>query len=172
MNTKVSVKGVYKVNASPEACEDALSTHGDEAFVKSELSSLVLVELDIKGADHKFDLADFKQSHTEYVPYDETFFELETGNVIKPRTGLGYSVFTDKAGHLKKYITATNETTDVTVEELEQYHLPGARDFTVVFFLHFFDENESLETPYGRLSLPAPEPLPQRLSWKKYTHWC
>lgn len=171
--TKVSVKGVYKVIAPDEAYRDAMSARGDEEYVNSELSSLVLVEIEIDGADHRFDLSEFKQPHTEYVPYAETFFDIESGKIIKPdRSHLGFSVFTDENGHSMKYVTATNETQEVTNEELENYRLPGTRDFIVVFFLHFFDQAQPLRTPYGSLSLPAVSPLPHRLRWKEYIYWC
>jgi hypothetical protein len=137
-NTKVLVKAVYKVDVPREAFDHAISARGDEEFVNRELSSLVLVELEITGADHRFDLSEFKQPHTQYVPYDETFFDIRSGKVIEPN-------ISDPS---------------------------GTRDFVVVFFLHFFDPNQPLETPYGNFSFPVISPLPDRLRWKEYTYWC
>lgn len=136
--TEVSIKGVYKVDVSRKAYDDAMSARRDEEFVKRELSSLVLVELEITGADNRFDLGEFKQPHTPYVPYDETFFEIGTGKIIKN----------------------------------QEYQLSKPRDFVVVFFLHFFDAAQPLETPYCSLSTPEISALPERLKWKEYTYWC
>lgn len=171
-NARLTVLGVYKVEASAEAFQDALSVHGDEEYVRRELSSLVLVELKVEDADHRFDLGNFKQPHTEYVPYDETFFDLETGATIAPNADLGYGVFDDPTTkRTLKYTQATETTTLATVEEAEQYRLPGRRDFAVVFFLHFFDHTRPLETPYGPVQLPPASELPIRLRWKNYVYW-
>jgi hypothetical protein len=172
-NARLTVLGVYKVEPSGEAFQDALSVQGDEEYVRRELSSLVLVELKVEGADHRFELTNFKQPHTEYVPYDETFFDLEGGATIAPnRADLGYGVFDDPATkRTLKYTQATEKTTPATVEEVERYRLPGQRDFAVAFFLHFFDHARPLETPYGPLQLPPASELPERLRWKKYVYW-
>lgn len=137
-NTKVLVKAVYKVDVPREAFDHAISARGDEEFVNRELSSVVLVELEITGADYRFDLSEFKQPHTPYVPYDETFFDIGTGKII----------------------------------ELDRSDLPGMHNFVVMLFLHFFDPDQPLETPYGNLSFPVISPLPDRLRWKEYTYWC
>lgn len=134
-NTSLSVRGVYKVQASSEAYKDAMSSRGDEEYVKGELSSLVLVEMEVKNADHRFDLGDFKQPHTECVPYDESYLDIVTGHVMESSR-------------------------------------PDISDFVVVFFLHFFDHTQPLETPYGKLSLPVASALPERLTWKEYIYWC
>jgi hypothetical protein len=81
-NTELSVKGVYKIEASSEAYKDAMSSRGDEEYVKGELSSLVLVEIEVRNADHRFDLGDFKQPHTAYVPYDESYLDIDTRQVM------------------------------------------------------------------------------------------
>jgi hypothetical protein len=172
-DTRLTALGVYKVDPPAEAFEDALSVQGDEEYVHRELSSLVLVELKVEGADHRFNLANFKQPHTEYVPYDETLLDLETGAVIEPnRADLGFGVFDDlDTKQTLKYTHATEKTEAASVEEAEQYRLPGRRDFSVVFFLHFFDHAQPLETPYGSMRLPPASALPDRLRWKKYAYW-
>lgn len=170
--TQIEVVGTYKIDAPPEAFEDALAVQGDEDYVSRELSSIALVELKVLGADHRFDLTRFKQPHTEYVPYDETFLDIEHGTKLDyDGSHLGFGVF-DDFGTMRtlKYTQATERTEDATVEEAEQYRLPGRRNFAVVFFLHFFDCAHPLETPYGPIRLPSVGALPERLSWKKYVY--
>jgi hypothetical protein len=172
-STRMEVVGAYKIDASPEAFADALSVQGDEERVRRELSSIALVELKVQDADYRFELANFKQPHTEYVPYDETFLDLETGSLIEyKRSSLGFGVFDDpETKRTLKFTQATEKTEEATAEEAEQYRLPGRRDFAVVFFLHYFDHTRPLETPYGALRMPPVSRLPERLQWKKYAYW-
>jgi hypothetical protein len=169
----ITVIGVYKVEPSPQAFKDALSVQGDEDAVRQELSSVVLVELRIQSADHRFELSNFKQPHTEYVPYDETFLDIATGKPLElKRSELGFGIFDDvKTGRTMKYIQATETTVLATIEDARRYRLPGTSNFTVAFFLHFFDHRQPLETPYGPLTLPPSIPLPERLMWKEYFYW-
>jgi hypothetical protein len=172
-STRLTTLGVYRVEPPAEAFQEALSVHGDEDYVRRELESLVLVELRVEAADYRFDLTNFKQPHTEYVPYNETFLDLETAAPIAPsRVDLGYGVFDDiETKRTLKYTHETQKTEPATVEEAERYRLPGRRDFAVIFFLHFFDHTQPLETPYGPVRLPAASPLPDRLRWKRYVYW-
>ncbi|MBI5708111.1 MAG: hypothetical protein HZC36_14110 [Armatimonadetes bacterium] len=172
-STRLQVLGVYKFEPPEQAYHDALEVHGDPDFVRSELSSLVLVELKVEGADYRFELGNFKQPHTVYVPYDETFLDPDTGEKIAPDHGyLGFSVYEDPdTGRLMKYVRDTEETKEATIEDAERYRLPGRRDFVVLFFLHFYDPAQPLSTPYGLVALPAAADLPVRLRWKRYVYW-
>jgi|GEM_PF-6745354 len=172
-STRIEVVGTFRVDPAPEAFRDALAVQGDEDYVRRELSSIALVELKVLEADHRFDLSRFKQPHTDYVAYDETFLDLEHGSKLEyDCCHLGFGVFEDsETKRLLKYTQATERTEYATVEEAEQYRLPGQRNFRVVFFLHFFDPAHPLETPYGPIHLPPVGALPDRLSWKKYVYW-
>jgi hypothetical protein len=79
---KITPLGVYKVYPDKEQYKYALTVHDDAEYVEKELGSLVLVELKIENDQKKIDITDFKQAHTEYVPYDEIFYSIDYNNVI------------------------------------------------------------------------------------------
>jgi len=73
--TTVRYIGAYAVPVSETERKAALSCHGDPKFVAKELGSLALVEPETIGAPEDFDNGKFKQPHTTYLPYDETYFD-------------------------------------------------------------------------------------------------
>lgn len=70
--------GAYRVDVPPSEYEAAMNCHDDEEYVKAELGSLALLELDVVGMPKDTSITDFKQPHTKYVPYDESFFHSAT----------------------------------------------------------------------------------------------
>ena len=76
--TIVNFIGAYRVNVPPSQYEAAMNCHDDAEYVKAELGSLALVELDVVGMPEDKNITDFKQPHTPYVPYDESFFSRST----------------------------------------------------------------------------------------------
>jgi hypothetical protein len=71
--------GAYRVAVPESERAAALKCHDDDVrYVSSELDSLALVELEIRGAPKGLDLCGFKQPHTECVPYNEACFDVET----------------------------------------------------------------------------------------------
>ena len=53
--------------------------------------------------------------------------------------------------------------------DLENYDLrPSGCDFRFVFFFHYPDFSKSLLTPFGSVSLPAEQAMPERLAFIKY----
>jgi hypothetical protein len=137
--TTVRFLGAYKVDVSPREFQAALECHDDAEYVARELGSLALVELEVRGMPSDRSLIEFKQPHTKYVPYDETYFELEA---LKPLAHNAHSP-------------------------------PAAEDFRVAFYLHFFDPDQPLETPWGNVTLAAPSDgdAPPHLRGKSYVFW-
>jgi hypothetical protein len=73
--TTVRYIGAYPVPVSESERNAARSCHQNDEYVSRELGSLALVELEIIAAPEVFDIGDFKQPHTNYVPYDETYYD-------------------------------------------------------------------------------------------------
>jgi hypothetical protein len=74
--------GVYRVHPDEKAFKDAMGVQGDADYVQREFENLVLVELKIDDLASSFDIGKFKQPHTEYVPYDETYLDCDSHKVI------------------------------------------------------------------------------------------
>src|SRR5262245_17349012 len=121
---RMEVVGVYEVQPDAQAYADALEVQGDEDYVRRELSSVVLVELRVRDADYRCWAGDFKQPHTDYVAYDESFLDLGSGDQLERPHLLGYSASQDrKTGRLVKWVDATKTTEPATIEEVERYRL-------------------------------------------------
>jgi hypothetical protein len=129
--------GSYFVPVREEERQAALACHGTAEFAAAELQSLALVELEVLEASRDFDIAQVKQPHTPYVPYDESYFD------------------------------------PVSLEELphEPFKSPTASSFRIAFFLHFFDPNQPLMTPYGDVKVAARMDRPSHLEGKQYVYW-
>jgi hypothetical protein len=135
--TTVRFLGAHKVNVPPSEYQAALECHDDAEYVSKELGSLALVELEVRSMPRDTSLVEFKQPHTKYVPYDESYFQLET---LEP---LAHS----------------------------PHGLPDAQDFRVAFYLHFFDPEQPLLTPWGNVNLGSLSEAPPHLQGKKYVFW-
>ena len=104
------------------------------ATAATEMATLALVEIEVMHATRDFSLLLFKQPHTEFSPYDETYYD------AKSLKELGCSK-------------------------------PIAESFRMAFYLHHFDEDQSLETPWGEIRCGKMQPVPKHLQNKKYIYW-
>jgi hypothetical protein len=62
----------------------------------------------------------------------------------------------------EKFLTSDGET---LIELDRTQKLPSASQYRVVFVIHFWIPNAPLRSSYGELTLPAQQPLPERL-WR------
>lgn len=76
--TTVRFVGAYHVQVPESEYAAAMDCHDDSDYVAKELGSLALVELEVIGMPATTAITEFKQPHTEYVPYDESYFEIGT----------------------------------------------------------------------------------------------
>ena len=134
--TRITPIGVYKIRPDKEAYDDALETHENADYVKKELGSVVYVELKIENSPKTIDIYDFKQSHTEYVPYDVKYYSVDYRKVLA-----------------------------------KAFNVPKVRNYIVCFFLHFYDPEVKLNTPFGEMRLPPTSKLPDRFESLKYVFW-
>lgn len=136
--TSVRFIGAYSVDVPASEYAAAMDCHADSAYVAKEIGSLALVELEVLDMPATGSITDFKQPHTKYVPYDESYFEVST---LEP---LPHGL----------------------------YQLPAPASFRVAFYLHFYDSNEPLCTPFGNVGVASiGGPPPSHLKGKSYVFW-
>ncbi|MGC3981415.1 MAG: hypothetical protein QM808_09165 [Steroidobacteraceae bacterium] len=80
--TEIKLIGVYRVDVPGSEWEAAIACHGSREAAAEELETLALVELEIRGAEQGFDTSSLKQPHTECIPYNESFFNIDTLEAI------------------------------------------------------------------------------------------
>src|SRR5262245_60421996 len=78
----VVATGVYSVRPGFGALREALRCHGDKTYVRRELGSLVLIELEVRDATAPFDLGRIHQPGNQNVPYDERYFSLDRRRLL------------------------------------------------------------------------------------------
>ncbi|MDI1268678.1 MAG: hypothetical protein PSV40_06190 [Polaromonas sp.] len=76
--TRIRFIGAYGVDVPEGAYTAAMDCHDDSEYVAKELGSLALVELEIFDMPATGSISEFKQPHTKYVPYDESYFDATT----------------------------------------------------------------------------------------------
>jgi len=135
--TTVRFIGAYRVHVPESEYAEAMNCHDDPDYVAAELGSLALVELEVLGMPATTAVTEFKQPHTEYLPYDESYFEIDT---LAPLPH-------------------------------DLYKLPTQDSFRVAFFLHFYDANQPLLTPFGEVQLGQLADAPPHLRQKTYVFW-
>jgi len=81
--TDIKFIGAYRVTAPESEWDAAIQCHGSREAAAEELATLVLIELEVHGTQKGFDTTDIKQTHTECVPYNESFFDIETLHPIE-----------------------------------------------------------------------------------------
>ncbi len=99
---RVQILGAYKIKLTNQLFQKALTQkysgpyskhlehltekqrHFAEERVKEELSSVVLLEVLVKGADKRFSMGDFRQPDTDQVAYDEAFLSMD-GTLVLSR---------------------------------------------------------------------------------------
>lgn len=77
--------GAYRVEVPASEWEAAIKCHGDRKSAEEELDTLALIELEIHDAKNGFDTADIKQPYTECVPYNESFFDVDSLRPIETK---------------------------------------------------------------------------------------
>jgi hypothetical protein len=78
----VVATGVYLVRPDFGALREALRCHGDKTYVRRELGSLVLIELEVRDATQVFGLGRIHQPGNQNVPYDERYFSLDREHLL------------------------------------------------------------------------------------------
>ena len=76
--TDIKFIGAYRVVVPVSEWEAAISCHDNRKRAAEELDTLALIELEVRGARKGFCTTGIKQPHTECVPYNESFFEVDT----------------------------------------------------------------------------------------------
>lgn len=74
--TQIKLIGTYRVTVTDEELEFILGIAHDRETALVELSRTVLVEVEVRSADSKFDVGDFGLSWGQ-VAYDEKYFCLD-----------------------------------------------------------------------------------------------
>ena len=132
---KITLKGIFQVDADAEAYEQAMRIHDDWEYVAREMGSIVLVEALVEDAAGPFDASAFGQAHTGSVAYAATYLDTDTGAMFA-----------------------------------EGGTVPQQASFVVIFYLHFYEPGEPLETPNGPVAPPPVTAMPGHLAWKRYVY--
>ncbi|HET9234632.1 MAG TPA: hypothetical protein VFP10_10875 [Candidatus Eisenbacteria bacterium] len=94
MTPRVEVLGVYRVEVDDALVERALALkyegldlterekQGARADVVEELSGVVLIEVQVRDRDDRFDVGDFQQPDSDQAPYDEAFLSDDGTRVL------------------------------------------------------------------------------------------
>lgn len=144
----VEVLGVHRLSITDDLIkrQDAVLSGLDEDdpdhVVSSDqtelqLRSVVLVELRVVDRDDSFDVADFAQE--------------EPG---EPRQNW-------QAAWAEAYLTADGSA---LAQERVSLAAPPEGDIRMAFFMHSWKTDIPLETSYGRVACPTPQPMPDRLA--------
>ena len=144
----------------------------DDDDLKEELDSLHLLELELTEVTKNLDNEYFYQTD-DWVWYAEEFIDPSTGRAY-PEEKKSFVLISGENGVTYKYFPGSDEqAVKATKEDVARplKHPIDNSSFRVIFFLHFYDPNEPIHTPSGSVSMPHPQPLPERLRWKEYTHW-
>ena len=103
--------------------------------VRDQLESVVLVEAKVLNPDERFDPGDFCQAR-EDLPQDQW-----------------------QVAYDERYLTPDGN--DLAVPRYETPKESG--DLRIAFYLHFWDPALPLQSSYGEIACPAPQPMPLRL---------
>jgi len=74
--------GTYRVTPGYHAVRDAIRRNGGREGIREALSTLVLVEVEIAGATSSPDLANWHQTDSDQVPWDELYTTMDRSLVI------------------------------------------------------------------------------------------
>lgn len=74
--------GTYRVTPGYQAVRDAILRHGRHEGIREALSTLVLVEVEVRGATSPPDLSHWHQAGSEQVPWDDLYTSLDRRVVI------------------------------------------------------------------------------------------
>jgi hypothetical protein len=144
MACSIKLLGVYTLVVGEDLLrKQTLELWGDspsaeqQAQVREQLGSVVLVEVLVEGIDEKFSARDFTQEDPS-----------------QPRGNW-------QAAWDISFLSADGET--LLAKRLKS--LPsGVTDFRVAFYIHYWRSGQPLLTSYGVLPTPPPSEMPERLS--------
>jgi len=108
----------------------------ETAAYRARLIPIALIEVEVSGADERFDVGDFTQEmeladeETWQVAYDEAFLAPDGQSLVRRDIGCADAV-------------------------------SGGR---ICFFFHFYDPLRPMLWTYGEFECPAPTPLPAHLA--------
>jgi hypothetical protein len=141
----VKVLGVYRLNVTAELFAKQLSIlHPNDAGVsraeaerqiREQLCSVVLIEAVVVNRDQHFDASDFTQAQ------------------------IGLPSNRWQAAWAEAYLSP-----DGTALAAKRWSpAPAYGDLRIAFFFHYWNETVPLQTSYGEIMCPAPQPMPSRL---------
>lgn len=134
---EIEVLGVYELEVTEEVFQAQLPMYGDEDQCWNHFSSVVLIEVIVRGVDHRFSVGDFTQPNPDYpfnspqVAYDEALLSLDGEELLDRRISC--------------------------VEKR------GAGPLRLAFYLHYYDEALPLRWTYGEVCCPGATEMPVRL---------
>ena len=76
--SNINFIGAYPVEVPEDEYKLIVTSSRDPAATKKELDSLALLEIEVLHAPRNFSLLLFKQPHTEFAPYDETYYDAKS----------------------------------------------------------------------------------------------
>jgi hypothetical protein len=143
----ITVLGIYRLNVTDELVlaqhsilygndGRSVSRTETESQIREQLGSVVLVEALVVNRDKRFDVSDFTQAQIG-VPPDRW-----------------------QAAWAEAYLSSPEGTALV---EKRWAPMPEQGDLRIAFFLHYWDKATPLQTSYGEIICPEPQPMPSRL---------
>ena len=79
---KIVCSGVYWISPGFGALRDALRCQGDKEYVREQLGSLMLIELEVTDAVEPLDLGEIHQPGNTNVPYDEWYYSTDRRTLL------------------------------------------------------------------------------------------
>jgi hypothetical protein len=144
MAGSIKLLGIYTLAVSEDLLKQqtlelwgATPSPSQQAQVRDQLGSVVLVEVLVTDADEKFGAPDFTQE--------------DPG---QPRANW-------QAAWDVSFLSADGEK--LLAKRLKSLS-PRTTNFRVAFYIHYWKSGQPLITSYGALSTPPPSPMPERLS--------
>lgn len=142
----VTVLGVYRRRLTDELFVEqhsilypndgtGVSRTESERQIREQLGSVVLIEAVVVNRDQRFDASDFTQAQIG-LPRDRW-----------------------QAAWAEVYLSP-----DGTALAVDRWSpAPERGDLRIAFFFHYWNETVPLQTSYGEIVCPAPQPMPSRL---------
>ena len=136
-NPTIKVLGVYRPEILPSVYREQWQVTGSDSATNSHFEKLVLIEAAISSADERFKMRDLGQ--TVDIPGFRRQFQCA-------------------------YDEALLSTDGNTLIERRMKCVYGTGELRFAFYLHFYDPQRPLETPYGQVECPVTQPMPDRLA--------
>jgi hypothetical protein len=143
----VEVLGVYRLHVSDDLFREQFDglygypmspgeRRNAERQCREQLESLVLVEAVVSNRDRRFHVGDFAQARAGQ-PKDNW-----------------------QVAWAEAFLTSDGES--LLVPRLSR-DAPPDDPLRVAFFIHYWDSAQPLQSTYGEVECPAPQPMPERL---------